>query len=190
MNLTGKFTLDAGPGLCVVAAPSRLTLLVVLLRIQDPSDPISSHHNSAMKFSDYATPQSSLKYSQEYFASLTFERSQSIDYPTIANPGFITGWCFDSTEPRTAAGTVVQPGEVVPHAQDLLPISRAMEGAYMAGSRSVVVNLGELQVAYHFSKVRCSCFSLGNLLNLWLPDSSSSCYKQQLCSYHERPLPL
>ncbi|KAJ7690272.1 hypothetical protein B0H17DRAFT_936250, partial [Mycena rosella] len=107
-----------------------------------------------MKFSDYATPRPSLKYSPEYFASLTFEVAQSINYPAIAAPGLITGWCFDSDEPCSADGTLVQPGEVVPHANDLLPISRTMEAAYLAGSRSVVVNLGERQVPYHFSKVR------------------------------------
>ncbi|KAJ7465199.1 hypothetical protein FB451DRAFT_1179375 [Mycena latifolia] len=107
-----------------------------------------------MKFSEYATPQSSLKYSPEYFASLTFGRAHSIDYPTIASPGLITGWCLDNDEPSSAAGTLVQPGEVVPHAEDLLPISRIMEGAYLEGSRSVIVQFGEYQAGYHFSKIR------------------------------------
>ncbi|KAJ7111210.1 hypothetical protein C8R46DRAFT_874536, partial [Mycena filopes] len=105
-------------------------------------------------FSDYATPQPSLKYSLEYFSSLTFDRAGSIDYPVVAKPGLISRWCFDSNEPASAASTVVQPGEVVPHADDLLPISRCMESAYAEGSRSVVVTLGETAVAYHFSKIR------------------------------------
>ncbi|KAJ6512374.1 hypothetical protein DFH09DRAFT_862125, partial [Mycena vulgaris] len=109
----------------------------------------------SVKFSNYATPQPSLKYSPDYFASMTFERAQSIDYPTITNPGLIMGWCFDNNEPGSAAGTLVQPGEIVPHADDLLPISRMMEAAYLGGSRSVAVNLlGEHRVTYHFSKIR------------------------------------
>ncbi|KAJ7114257.1 hypothetical protein C8R44DRAFT_740405 [Mycena epipterygia] len=35
---------------------------------------------------------STLKYSHEYFTSLTFNRAQSMVYPTIDNPGLITGW--------------------------------------------------------------------------------------------------
>ncbi|KAJ7750636.1 hypothetical protein B0H16DRAFT_1419803, partial [Mycena metata] len=107
-----------------------------------------------MKFSDYATPHSSLKYSSEYFSALTFEHAHSIDYPVIGKPGFITAWCFDSNEPASASSTLVQPGEVVPHMDDLLPISRAMELAYAKGSQSVVVTFDGIAVIYHFSKIR------------------------------------
>lgn len=121
----------------------------------------------SMNFSAYATPHSSLKYSPDYFASLTFERAQSIDFPTIANPGLIVRWCFDTNEPASAPSTVILPGEVVPHAEDLVPISRAMEAAYATGSRSVVVDFGDSQVVYHFSKVCLPSCSIHSLQIYW-----------------------
>jgi hypothetical protein len=110
-----------------------------------------------MNFSDYASPPEYLKYSPAYFESLTFERAVSLDYPAINKPGLIILWNFDSDIPTTAAGTLVQPGELIPHASDLLPISRAMEGAFSGGSRSVVVTVehqGQRETfTYHFFKV-------------------------------------
>ncbi|KAJ7681852.1 hypothetical protein DFH06DRAFT_971488, partial [Mycena polygramma] len=107
-----------------------------------------------MEYNNYVQPQPTLKYSYEYFASLTFERAHALDFPTVAKPGSITGWGFDRSEPFYATSTLVQPGEVVPHSDDLLPISSAMEDAFKGGARSVVINFGPLEVIYHLSKIR------------------------------------
>ncbi|KAJ7097418.1 hypothetical protein C8R44DRAFT_643605, partial [Mycena epipterygia] len=111
-----------------------------------------------MLFSEYTTPLSTLKYSPQYFTSLTFARADSLDYPHITKPGLVEGWCFSSDVPATAAGTLVQPGEVIPCLQDLLPISREMQQAFTDGSRSVDVVLNHegqrMGFRYHFSKIR------------------------------------
>ncbi|KAJ7696330.1 hypothetical protein B0H14DRAFT_2243354, partial [Mycena olivaceomarginata] len=106
----------------------------------------------------YATPAATLKYSPQYFASLTFARVQELDYPTIASTSIIERWCFSNEIPTTAAGTVIQPGEHIPCMQDLLPIARKMEKAFQDGARSVslVLNVDSEHRAlqFHFSKIR------------------------------------
>jgi hypothetical protein len=120
-----------------------------------------------MNFSAYATSHSSLKYSPEYFALLMFRRAQSIYFPTIANPGLILRWFFNTNEPASAPATVILPGEVVPHAEDLVPISRAIEAVYATGSRSVVIDFGDSQVVYHFSNVCLPSCSIHSLQIYW-----------------------
>ncbi|KAJ7672935.1 hypothetical protein B0H17DRAFT_910645, partial [Mycena rosella] len=109
-------------------------------------------------FSEYATPASTLKFSPQYFASLTFARTNSIDYPEIAPSGILEGWCFSDETTYTASGTLVQPGELIPCIQDLLPIARQMEQAFGNGMRSVDVCLNyngrKDGSKYLFSKIR------------------------------------
>ncbi|KAJ7903021.1 hypothetical protein B0H13DRAFT_1473612, partial [Mycena leptocephala] len=91
------------------------------------------------------------------FASLTFARIAEFDYPTIATSSIIERWCFSSDIPTTAAGTVIRPGEHIPHLQDLHPIAREMEKAFADGARSVsvVLNIDDEHhdFQFHFSKV-------------------------------------
>ncbi|KAJ7801991.1 hypothetical protein B0H14DRAFT_2385922, partial [Mycena olivaceomarginata] len=111
-----------------------------------------------MSFSEYATPAATLKYSPQYFASLTFARVEELDYPTIATSSIIERWCFSSDIPTTAAGTVIRPGEHIPHLQDLYPIVREMEKAFSDGARSVILVLNvdgqRHDFQLHFSKIR------------------------------------
>ncbi|KAJ6596406.1 hypothetical protein DFH09DRAFT_905265, partial [Mycena vulgaris] len=112
-----------------------------------------------MSFSEYATPPATLKYSPPYFASLTFARADTLEYPPIPKPGLIEGWCFSNEVPATASGTLVQPGEVIPCFHDLHPITREMERVFADGARSVdvVLNYGDghrTGLRYHFSKIR------------------------------------
>ncbi|KAF7361212.1 hypothetical protein MSAN_01153300 [Mycena sanguinolenta] len=111
-----------------------------------------------MSFSEYATPVATLKYSSQYFASLTFARTEELDYPTIATSSIIERWCFSSDISFTAAGTVIQPGEKIPPIKDLYPIMRDMEKAFADGARSVSVVLnvdGQRQnFLFQFSKIR------------------------------------
>ncbi|KAK6981432.1 hypothetical protein R3P38DRAFT_2578397 [Favolaschia claudopus] len=94
-----------------------------------------------MSFIEYATPVATPKYSPQYFASLTFLRVQELDYPEIATSSIVKSWSFTDNIPWTALGTVIQPGELVPFLDDVLPISREMEAAFAAGSRAVRVRL-------------------------------------------------
>ncbi|KAJ7653251.1 hypothetical protein DFH06DRAFT_994401, partial [Mycena polygramma] len=113
-----------------------------------------------MAFSEYATPVPTLKYSPQYFSSLTFARVENLDYPDITtSPSTIERWCFSNDIPTTATGNVIQPGERIPRLQDLLPISRDMERAFTDGARSVdiVLNVGggqRVNTQFHFSKIR------------------------------------
>ncbi|KAJ7683177.1 hypothetical protein B0H17DRAFT_1205244 [Mycena rosella] len=110
-----------------------------------------------MLFSKYATPAATLRYSPQYLASLTFSRVDTLDYPQIKKSGLIQGWCFSNEAPATASGTLIQPGELIPCLQDLLPISQEMEQAFDHGSRSVDVILNDDSqmsgVRYHFSNI-------------------------------------
>ncbi|KAK6974439.1 hypothetical protein R3P38DRAFT_2811996 [Favolaschia claudopus] len=111
-----------------------------------------------MSFIEYATPVATPKYSPQYFASLTFLRVQELDYPKIATSSIVKSWSFTDNIPSTALGTVIQPGELVPFLDDVLPISREMAAAFAAGSRAVRVRLSieghEREVELHFSKIR------------------------------------
>ncbi|KAK7034107.1 hypothetical protein R3P38DRAFT_2519024 [Favolaschia claudopus] len=111
-----------------------------------------------MSFIEYATPVATPKYSPQYFASLTFLRVQELDYPEIATSSIVKSWSFTDNIPSTALGTVIQPGELVPFLDDVLPTSREMAAAFAAGSRAVRVRLSieghEREVELHFSKIR------------------------------------
>ncbi|KAK7036889.1 hypothetical protein R3P38DRAFT_2770949 [Favolaschia claudopus] len=95
-----------------------------------------------MSFSEYATPVATLKYSPQYFAALTFLRVQELDYPEIATSSIVKSWFFTNDIPSTAVGTVIQPGELIPFIEDVLPISRAMAAAFAAA----VPYLNQLQI--------------------------------------------
>ncbi|KAK6984345.1 hypothetical protein R3P38DRAFT_3292429 [Favolaschia claudopus] len=92
--------------------------------------------------SGYATPVATLKYSPQYFASLTFFACPGAGLPReIATSSIVKSWSFTDNIPSTALGTVIQPGELVPFLDDVLPISREMAAAFAAGSRAVRVRL-------------------------------------------------
>lgn len=112
-------------------------------------------NSSAFKM--YSTPPEFAAYSPQYFARLTFRQAAELDYPTISTPKSIVDWEFTDIVPTTAYATIITPGEAVPHAQDLLPITREMEKAFSNGARSVSVTTltskTKIRRVYHFSKV-------------------------------------
>lgn len=113
---------------------------------------------NAMNFTSYTTPGPQTAYSTSYFNLLTFQRVSELDFPKICPRGSIIHFVFDAETPITSSGTLITPGEQIPHIDDLLPISRDMEKAFLTGARSVVVTLlvsGHAETRlYHFSKVR------------------------------------
>jgi hypothetical protein len=111
----------------------------------------------ASLFNDYSTPNDLAAYSAHFFNILTFRKAAAMDYPQIAPAGTISQWVFDDVVPGSGSATLIMPGEVVPHINDLHSILQLMEGAFRDGKRSVVVTTGASGETstkwYHFSKV-------------------------------------
>ncbi|KAJ3861143.1 hypothetical protein EV359DRAFT_19804, partial [Lentinula novae-zelandiae] len=108
--------------------------------------------------SAYCNPAHYAAFSNDFFRELTFAQALEVSIPAIAPEGCLLGWIFDVGIPSTKAATVIIPGEIIPHLNDLLPIIRAMESAYVEGKRSVQMHMrvsGQESVrSYHFSKIR------------------------------------
>ncbi|KAJ3911610.1 hypothetical protein F5877DRAFT_85747, partial [Lentinula edodes] len=106
----------------------------------------------------YCNPAHHAAFSNDFFHELTFARALEVSIPAIAPEGCLLGWIFDVGIPSTKAATVIIPGKIIPHLNDLLPIIRAMESAYVEGKRSVQMHMrvsGQESVrSYHFSKIR------------------------------------
>jgi hypothetical protein len=108
-------------------------------------------------FDTYSSPPAHLAYSHDFFAMLTFKNVAEMEYPTIAPPKSLISWTFSNCIPTNALATIIAPREVLPHTEDLLPITKEMQTAFALGSRSIVVTIAvgenELTTEYHFSKV-------------------------------------
>lgn len=108
-------------------------------------------------FSTYTTPNASSPYSAQYFGELKFQDTEHLTYPTIAQKGSVSQWLFDRKELNDAPAVKIEPSEVVPHIDDIRPISSDMDSAFHEGFRSVVIvcqidGVGVTR-AYHMSKV-------------------------------------
>ncbi|KIJ93310.1 hypothetical protein K443DRAFT_80373, partial [Laccaria amethystina LaAM-08-1] len=109
-------------------------------------------------FDDYSAPSSHLRFSAQYFSKLMFGETAELQYPTVAPPGAVTSQKFLTEKPEGEVASSVLPLDVIPSIWDLLPTTSAMEGAYMGGMRSVLVEFcmdgNEYSYCYHFSKIR------------------------------------
>ncbi|KAH7903228.1 hypothetical protein BJ138DRAFT_1020965, partial [Hygrophoropsis aurantiaca] len=109
-------------------------------------------------FSAYSTPNESSAYSTHYFNHITFERAAGVEYPTIAPAGAVSKWFFHADIPANAQATLILPGEIIFHVNDVQPIIQEMESAFMDGARSVCIEAlidGEIVTrVYHFAKIR------------------------------------
>ena len=90
-------------------------------------------------FKSYSSPPSSVAYSAQFFASLTFGKVLGLDFPAIAPASSVVSFVFDEETPFDAAGTIILPGETIPELQDLLPIWNGMPAAFARGSHCVLV---------------------------------------------------
>ena len=117
------------------------------------------------ELSRYSSPPELAKYSNHYFASLTFNNVVDLDYPPIAPRGALVSFVFDTKILANSASTIIAPGEIIPHIDDVLKLLREVPTAFAEGKRSVHVvfssNLGHENRSYHFSKV---CFFLSHQL--------------------------
>ena len=85
-------------------------------------------------FDTYSSPPAHLAYSREFFAMLTFKNVAEMEYPTIAPPKSVTSWTSTNCVPINALATIIAPHEVLPHTQDLLPITKEMQNAFSQNS--------------------------------------------------------
>ncbi|KAJ7233440.1 hypothetical protein C8J57DRAFT_1003542, partial [Mycena rebaudengoi] len=128
-------------------------------------------------FALYSSPEKSAQYSVTWFPKLTFSGSIKIIYPVIQKPQNIVQWAFSPEIPAGHAATVIDINEPVPHMADLVPISKEMEAAYSAGSRSVAVTFTvdgkRSEQLYHFSKVclfisKCFAYLICSQIRLFI----------------------
>ncbi|KAJ7278784.1 hypothetical protein C8J57DRAFT_1059407 [Mycena rebaudengoi] len=114
--------------------------------------------SSSSVFALYSSPEKSAQYSVTWFQKLTFSGSIKLIYPLIQKPQNIVQWAFSPEIPAGHATTMIDINEPVPHMADLVPISKEMEAAYSAGSRSVAVTFTvdgkRSEQLYQFSKIR------------------------------------
>ena len=123
----------------------------------------------------YSSPHPSLAYSPQFFSNLTFGSVLDLDYPTIVPSNSLLSFVFEGDIPFTAASTLILPGEVIPHIDDVLKISNAMSAAFAEGKRSVFVQflLDSPPKKYHFSKVKhCILGSTPLMFNIYRSCSS------------------
>ncbi|KAG0703648.1 hypothetical protein DFH29DRAFT_915469 [Suillus ampliporus] len=105
----------------------------------------------------YSTPNPFSAYSNNYFRCITSENAVPLEFPEIALAGLVSRWCFDLDVPGSAIATVILPGEIVLHLDDLQPIIQDMEEAFSKGARSVsidaIINGQPISQVYHFTKI-------------------------------------
>ncbi|TFK33806.1 hypothetical protein BDQ12DRAFT_657550, partial [Crucibulum laeve] len=116
-----------------------------------------SENNSQYTSDAYCTPPPHLAYSLSFFSLLTFKLVADMTYPIIAPENSVLSFDFDYEVPGDATGTVIMPYEVVPHINDVMPISRRLAAEFSRGKRSVKLVMshsGRLSVStVHFYKI-------------------------------------
>ena len=119
----------------------------------------------------FSSPPELAKYSNNYFASLTFNNVVDLDYPPIAPRGALVSFVFNTEILANSASTIISPGEIILHIDDVLKLLQEVPAAFAEGKRSVRValsfNSGHENRSYHFSKV-CSLFYSVNFVLLTL----------------------
>ncbi|KAJ3712562.1 hypothetical protein C8R42DRAFT_647375 [Lentinula raphanica] len=102
----------------------------------------------------YIMPTAHTAFSWNFFHSLTFASVMDLDFPVIAQPGYVQHFSFEPEIPLSAASTVIRTSETVPHISDIQPILAQLEDEYLRGNRSVKLwVLGRVELI-HFSKIR------------------------------------
>ncbi|KAG6822348.1 hypothetical protein H0H92_014204, partial [Tricholoma furcatifolium] len=82
-------------------------------------------------FDTFTASQSTAAFSAQYFSSvITFQHALDLDYPQIAPCAALTSFVWEDVIPMDAASTVVIPGEIIPHACDVLEMWRGLHDAF------------------------------------------------------------
>ncbi|KAE9391882.1 hypothetical protein BT96DRAFT_1000871 [Gymnopus androsaceus JB14] len=103
--------------------------LEVKFRLSAPTDAQRGRHfTSQIEAAEYSgKPASHATVSEKYFADLLFSKASNISLPDLAPKGTLSGWVFDSHIPSNAAAAVILPQDIIPHIDDLIPITRDMQ---------------------------------------------------------------
>ncbi|KAJ7601865.1 hypothetical protein DFH06DRAFT_1399924 [Mycena polygramma] len=114
---------------------------------------------TTMTFAQYATPHPNSPFSAESLRDITVAEAsdliQNNVLPLILPKNTVKISFFDPRVPVDASEITLAPNEVIPCAEDMLPITQAMEAAFLDESaRSVCVELPHGYVIYHLSKIR------------------------------------
>src|ERR1700679_1550279 len=117
--------------------------------------------SSTISFQSYVSPGPNIAYSDDYFATLTFEDTVHLEntYPKVLPRGSIIGWTFDDSHVETPQASTITSYELIPHYDDVRDIIHQMPQAYARSARSVSLKLSipgdqsPRMVFYHFSKV-------------------------------------
>jgi hypothetical protein len=104
-------------------------------------------------------------YSETHFHSLSFDKVLTLAYPEIAPPSFVHSYIWLDEIPITSCVTLIMPGDIIPHIQDLQPILDQMQEQYKQGRYGDELIYADefgtpISVAYHFSKVRLVIYYL------------------------------
>ncbi|KAG1845542.1 hypothetical protein F4604DRAFT_1595513 [Suillus subluteus] len=114
--------------------------------------------SSEESYESYSTRNPFSAYSNNYFWGITFENAVPLEFPEIAPAGSVSCWCFDLDVPGSAIATVILPGKIVLHLDDLQPIIQDMEEAFSKGAWSVsidaIINGQSISQVYHFTKIQ------------------------------------
>ncbi|KAJ7667377.1 hypothetical protein B0H17DRAFT_1142782 [Mycena rosella] len=112
-----------------------------------------------MSFSAYSAPHPQTRFSAEFFQHITLADASHLVtnnfLPSILPKDTVKKWLFTPAIPTTISEIIVASDEEIPCLDDRLPITQAVEKAYVAeGARSICLQIGEKIVRYHLSKIR------------------------------------
>ncbi|KAJ7645697.1 hypothetical protein B0H17DRAFT_1148395 [Mycena rosella] len=110
-----------------------------------------------MSFSAYSAPHPQTRFSAEFFQHITLADASHLVtnnfLPSILPKDTVKKWLFTPAIPTTISELIVASDEEIPCLDDMLPITQAVEKAYVAeGARSICLQIGEKIVRYHLSK--------------------------------------
>ncbi|KAJ7603176.1 hypothetical protein B0H17DRAFT_968784, partial [Mycena rosella] len=111
-----------------------------------------------MSFSAYSAPHPQTRFSAEFFQHITLADGSHLVtnnfLPSILPKDTVKKWLFTPAIPTTISEIIVASDEEIPCLDDMLPITQAVEKAYVAeGARSICLQIGEKIVRYHLSKI-------------------------------------
>jgi len=87
------------------------------------------------EFTDFITPYSTQYYSKEALSMTTISELVELSYPHVAPANSVTWIQLSPEVVSSAASTVILPGEILPHYDDLRTVSelQTLAGAYQLG---------------------------------------------------------
>ena len=120
----------------------------------------SSSSSLAAAYESYSSPSSLAAYSAHFFSTLTFDKTFELDYPMISPSSSLASFVFGEEIPCDAAATVILPGKVISHVDDVLEISSMWRTSSWAALTAILLLLITLNRLIWVSKISvspCKC---------------------------------